>query len=329
MHFDLPTYIDRLRAVGEPNRLRILSLLAGGELAVGELADIMDQSQPRLSHHLKALTAAGLVERMPEGAWVFYSIPAAKDIKAFLSAVLGPLDLSIGPFAEDAHRRARIHASRMEAATSYFSEIADTWDTVRGLHSSSADIEAALQDLAGTDRFQRVVDIGTGTGRMLTLFASQAERLDGIDLSHRMLTVARANLERDGISHAYVRQGNAVALPYSAGVADLVIIHQVLHYMDEPERVIAEAGRILSPDGLLLIADFAPHTLEFLRRDHGHRRLGIRPDALTDWFSRAGLERVNIRTIEQPADVSEGLTVTLWSARRIPVSVETEEASVV
>lgn len=327
MTFDLPLYIDQLRAVGEPNRLRILALLQQGELAVGELAQIMEQSQPRLSHHLKALTAAGLVERMPEGAWVFYSVPAMGSTRAFLDAVLAPIDLATGDFAEDARRRTYVYAARTEAATSYFNEIADTWDTIRGLHSSSVKIERELLAMVGPDRFRRVIDIGTGTGRMITLFAGQADRLDGIDLNHRMLTVARANLERDQITHAHIRQGNAVSLPYNDATADLVVLHQVLHFLDEPERVIAEAARVLAPDGLLLIADFAPHTLEFLRTEHGHRRLGIREDALKEWSARSGLTLNESRSIEQPAELSEGLTVKLWSARRNIISIpQTREA---
>lgn len=308
--------VSRLRAIGEPNRLRILSLLMRGELAVGELAQIMGQSQPRLSHHLKALTGAGLVERMPEGAWVFYSVPATGDIRAFLNTIVDQIDDSEADFEQDARRLSLVRASRREAAASYFSEIADTWDVVRGLHSENGLIEAELLEIADMDRCGRVIDIGTGTGRMLSLFAGYAERLDGVDLSHRMLTLARANLDRDGISHAHLRQGDAANLPYEDGSADLVIIHQVLHFVDEPERVLSEASRVLSDAGRLLIVDFGPHSLEFLREDHGHRRLGIRHAMLAEWSEKAGLQLQDPKRFEQPNKAQDGLTVQVWSAEK-------------
>lgn len=315
MSFDPIRYVEQLRAVGEPNRLRVLLLLMHGELAVGELAQIMGQSQPRLSHHLKALTSAGLVERLPEGSWVFYCVPAIGPVRDFLDQIVAPIDASEGDFGRDAQQLAKIRGARTQTAAAYFSEMADTWDTVRGLHYPNEAIERAMLEMAGKGPFKRVVDIGTGTGRMLSLFADNANRLDGIDLSHRMLTVARANLDRDGVTHAHVRQGDAGALPYETGSADLIIIHQVLHFIDEPDRILAEAARILMPGGKLLVADFAPHTLEFLRDKHGHRRLGVRRDAMMDWCQKAGLKITCSRAFEPPEELAEGLGVLLWSGQ--------------
>ena len=329
MKMDPALYVDQLRAVGEPNRLRILALLMQGELAVGELAQIMVQSQPRLSHHLKALTSAGLVERLPEGSWVFYCVPAVGPVREFLDIIVAPIDLAEGDFGRDANQLARIRSARGETAAAYFSEMADTWDTVRGLHSPNDTIEQALLEVAGQGPFERVLDIGTGTGRMLSLFADRSKRLDGIDFSHRMLTVARANLERDGISHAHMRHGDAAALPYEDASADLVIIHQVLHFIDEPERIIAEAARVLSADGKLLVVDFAPHTLEFLRDKHGHRRLGIRHDALTDWAQKTGLALSRAYLFQPPEALSEGLGVQLWSAQKQTAGVKPQKDAVI
>lgn len=329
MSFDIKTYIERLRAAGEPNRLRILSLLQRGELAVGELAQIMEQSQPRLSHHLKALTNAELVERMPEGAWVFYSIPAAGPIRTFLDDILSPIDRESGDFAADLRRLGHIQRARSDAAATYFSEVADTWDTVRGLHSENELIERRLLEMASRQSFKRIIDIGTGTGRMLSLFSEFAERLDGVDLSHRMLTVARANLDKDGVSHAHVRHGDAGNLPYEDDSADLVIIHQVLHFIDEPDRVLSEASRILEDSGKLLVVDFAPHNLEFLREEHGHRRLGIRHAALSEWSEQAGLKLQAPKLCEHPINAQDGLTVQIWSAQKCgPKVFEQKEATV-
>ncbi|MEM7662739.1 MAG: metalloregulator ArsR/SmtB family transcription factor [Pseudomonadota bacterium] len=317
MTYSADQIVPALRAAGEPNRLRILALLRHGELAVGELVQIMGQSQPRLSHHLKALTTAGLADRLPEGSWVFYSLPHDPAAKHMAMTLLDMIDPNDGEFGRDLANLKRVRAERASAAKSYFSEMADTWDTVRALHFPNQAIESALLEIAGPGRFNRLVDIGTGTGRMLSLFADRAVRSDGVDLSHRMLTVARANLQRDKIDNAYVRQADATALPFEDSSADLVIIHQVLHFVDEPDRALAEAARILRTDGQLLIVDFAPHELEFLRAKHGHRRLGLRHDMLSEWTRNAGLLLDTPRRFEPPADLEEGLAVEIWTGRHL------------
>ena len=296
--------------------MRILALLRYGELAVGELAQILDQSQPRLSHHLKALTSVGLVERMPEGAWVFYAVPASGAMRDFIDSIIAQLDPESEELVRDSRRSSLVKQARREAAREYFEDIAEDWDKVRQLHIGREDVEACLLRLAGHGPFERIVDIGTGTGRMLRLFAGRARRLDGLDLSHRMLTVARANLNSDMVLHAYVRQGEASDLPYEDGVADIVTIHHVLHFLDEPERVIQEAARVLSDSGKLLIVDFAPHTLEFLRAEHGHRHLGMRHSVLKEWSTNAGLELAEPITFLPPKSAEQGLTVQVWVAGR-------------
>ena len=322
MDIKFASFTDLLKTIGEPNRLRILALLRRGELAVGELAQILDQSQPRLSHHLKSLTSAGLIERMPEGAWVFYSLPATGSIRDFLDFVIAQIDPESDELARDARRLSLVRKARQETASTYFEDVAENWDKVRQLHIGRDDVETCLLDLAGEGPFDRLIDIGTGTGRMLSLFAGRAERLDGVDLSHRMLTVARANLDQDTIAHAYVRQGDASDLPYKSGVADIVTIHHVLHFLDEPERVIQEANRVLSPTGKLLIVDFAPHNLEFLRLEHGHRRLGVRHGALQDWCFSAGLTLSAPITYAPPEHAEQGLTVQVWRAQKSSHDVE-------
>ncbi|MEL7480288.1 MAG: metalloregulator ArsR/SmtB family transcription factor [Pseudomonadota bacterium] len=322
MSRNIDMLIDGLRAAGEPNRLRILALLRSGALSVGELVQVMGLSQPRLSHHLKTLTSAGLVERYPEGAWVFYGLPATGDHRALLDFVLGRISDSAAPFQGDRERLAAVKTDRARTADAYFSEVAETWDTVRSLHFPNEAIETALLDIAGPGPFRHCVDIGTGTGRMLCLFAPRAQRADGVDASHRMLTVARANLEAAEVSNAHVRHSDASDLPFQRASADLVIIHQVLHFIDAPERVVAEAARILAPDGRLLVVDFAPHELEFLREDHGHRWLGIRPELMAQWADASGLELADPREFAPPDGLAQGLAVNIWQARRIAVEEE-------
>lgn len=315
--------LDRLRAAGEPTRLRILALLRERDLSVGEIVQVLSLSQPRLSHHLKALTGAGLVERMPEGSFVFYRAASRGDGRLFLDSLFEQLGPDVPELTRDALRLQEVSAMRASSAQSYFSSVADNWDAIRSLHYPNEKIEQALLEIAGPGPYRHIVDFGTGTGRMLTLFAPLAQEAEGIDLSHHMLTVARANLEREGTPVARVRQGDVTAAPFDDASADLVIIHQVLHYVDAPNRVIAEAGRILEPGGRLLIVDFAPHELEFLRTEHGHHRLGLSPDAISSWANAAGLNLSEPRVFAPPPENAQGLTVNIWTAEKPAASQET------
>jgi len=309
----LPVLVQQLRAAGELTRARILALLAHGELSVGELVQILNQSQPRLSRHLKFLTAAGLVERLPEGAWVFYRLPMEGRARALvdtLNAAIDPEDVAI---KRDLERLEEAKAERSQAAEEYFSRVAGHWDSLRALHYSEDDIEKAVQQAAGAGPFDLVVDFGTGTGRMLSLFAGKARRVEGIDLSHQMLTVARSNLEAAGAANASVRHGDATSAPYPDQCADLVIIHQVLHFLDDPARALGEAARVLRPGGRLVVVDFAPHTLEHLRSEHAHRHLGVSEADFQRWADKAGLSVRSAKTFGSP-DGDKGVAVTVWTA---------------
>lgn len=308
--------LEKIRAAGEPTRLRLLALLRHQDLSVGELVQVLGQSQPRLSHHLKVLSESGLAERLPEGAFVFYRAARSGPGRDLLETFFGSLGPDVAEFQADLERLRTVMAGRAASAEAYFSSIAETWDTVRSLHYPNEAIEAALLDLAGPGPFHRLIDFGTGTGRMLALFGPRVTEAEGIDFSHRMLTVARANLESAGIRNARVRFGNVTSVPFGDASADLVIIHQVLHFLDAPADAILEAARVLAPGGKLLIIDFAPHDLEFLRADHGHHRLGVRHDALESWADEAGLSLDPPRSFEPPANGAPGLTVNIWRATK-------------
>ncbi|NQY95955.1 MAG: metalloregulator ArsR/SmtB family transcription factor [Henriciella sp.] len=316
MDTDHSHIVDAMKAAGEPTRLRILALLRRGDLAVGELVQILEQSQPRLSHHLKTLTTAGLVERLPEGAWVFYRARSKDWAGRLLQAIFNEIDTTAAPFAEDREALQTVRQARAQSAESYFSDIAETWDQLRALHYPEADIEQAILEQVDGQRFDRIVDLGTGTGRMLTLLAPLAKEAEGLDLSHHMLTVARANLNRAEARNARVRQGDVTETPFDANSADLVVVHQVLHYLENPEAVLAEAARILRPGGRLLLIDFAPHDLEFLRETQGHRRLGIRHDDVSEWADAAGLALQAPLVLDPPASLDQGLSVLIWNATR-------------
>lgn len=314
--------LDMLRAAGEPTRLRILALLRQRDLSVGELVQVLGQSQPRLSHHLKTLASAGLVERLPEGSFVFYRAATAREGRVFLDTVFAQIPGDSSVLDRDRAQLAAVSRTRAEHAESFFADVAETWDTVRALHYPDDSIEEALLEIAGDGPFDRIVDFGTGTGRMLTLFADKAHEAEGIDSSHQMLTVARANLERAGITSARVRQGDVTDAPFENESADLVIIHQVLHFMLTPGAAIAEASRILAPGGRVIVVDFAPHELEFLRTEHGHQRLGVRNDNMQNWAREAGLKLHAPKSFNPPNDAGPGLTVNIWLAEKPEVTKE-------
>ena len=304
--------LDALKAAGEGTRLRILALLARTELTVKDLTAILGQSQPRISRHLKLLAEAGLIDRYPEGAWVFYRLTDGGAARRFASALLSHVDADDTILARDRERLATVKREQAEAAQSYFATNAADWDAIRALHVAEDSVEAAMHKALGERQFESLLDLGTGTGRLLELFAPLYARAIGIDASADMLAVARANLDRAGIANAQVRLGDIQHLPFGRNTFDVVTIHQVLHYLDEPERAIAEAARVLRPGGRLLIVDFAPHDLEFLRERHAHRRLGFAPQVMRQWIEAPGLALESARNL---AGGRNKLTVTLWLAR--------------
>jgi len=308
----LDTTLDVLRAAAEETRLRILALLTEGELSVSDLTDILGQSQPRISRHLKLLVEAGLVERHREGAWAFFRLTDRGTALRIIRPMLDNLDRSDPRLLEDRTRLEDVRAQRAQAAQAFFSRLAPDWDRIRSLHAPEAVVEAAVLDALGGRPIHNLVDLGTGTGRMLQLLAPRAARVVGLDASHAMLSVARANLEKVGLRGIELRQGDIYAPPFPRNTFDLVIIHQVLHYLDDPARAIREAARLVAPGGRILVVDFAPHSLEFLREAQAHRRLGFASDQVAGWLDEAGLDCTLTRDIAPPKKGVEQLTVSLW-----------------
>jgi ubiquinone/menaquinone biosynthesis C-methylase UbiE/DNA-binding transcriptional ArsR family regulator len=306
-----------MRAIAEPTRLRLLFVLSHGEFNVSELTQILGQSQPRISRHLKLMTEAGLLSRYKEGSWVLFRLGENTRGAALARAIVDLLPGSDSVLANDIARMEEIRRQRAENAAAYFSANAANWEKLRSLHVSEADVEAAMVAMAGSGTLGNFIDLGTGTGRILSLFAARSSQATGVDQSREMLVVARANLERSGLRRAQVRQGDIYALPFASATADFVTIHQVLHYLDDPARALGEASRILKPGGRLLIVDFAPHELEHLRDQHAHRRLGFAPDVMASWLKRADLMVLEEKTLPPPkSNGSTGLTVSLWLASR-------------
>jgi ArsR family transcriptional regulator len=303
--------IDALRAAGEPTRLRVLSLLAAEELSVMELSGILDQSQPRVSRHLKLMADAGLIERFPDGARVFYRLSSEPLARRLVDTVLDLLDTAVN--VDDDRRLEDVRRSREVAASAYFERVAPQWDRIRSLYVCETAVEAAILRAAGPGPFERVVDLGTGSGRMLTLLGGKARMSVGLDLSHNMLNIARANVTRAGLEKVELRHGDIFATRLPPESADLVLVHQVLHYLADPAAAVAEAARLVMPGGRLLIIDFAPHQIEQLRDEHQHRRLGFDDGEMQRWLSGAGLKTAAPVTL--PPD-TDGLTVAIWTAER-------------
>lgn len=301
--------LDIFRALADSSRLRIVALLGTMELSVGELAQVLGQSQPRVSRHVKILCDAGLAERRKEGSWVFVALGR----RALVQPVMAMLD-SLGVAAEveaDVARLAAVRADRAAAASSWFELHAGEWDAIRSLHVAEEQVEAAMFEVLAGEPVGRLIDIGTGTGRMIELFAPRASHAIGIDKSSEMLRLARAKLGERGLGNAELRQADLYALPLTDAAADVAILHHVLHFAQQPGAAIAEAARVLAPGGRLLIADFAPHDREELRARDAHTRLGFSDAQVDGWFAAAGLLPARTETL-----VGGELTVKLWLGRK-------------
>ena len=298
---------DRFQALADPTRLRIVALLRLMELSVGELAQVLGQSQPRVSRHLKILSDAGVLERRKEGSWVFLTLADAERVEPMFALIDAWADEnSDGLFGADATRLEAVRADRAEAAARYFNVHAGIWDQIRSLHVAESDVEMAIDRTLGKRPLGRLVDVGTGTGRMIELFGPRSSQATGIDRSSDMLRVARVKLEAAGIASS-LRQGDMYALPLGDESADTIVIHQVLHYAHSPAAAIAEAARVLAAGGTLLVVDFAAHDREELRDRDAHIRLGFDDEVMAGWFASAGLEVDQVRHLE-----GGELTVTLW-----------------
>jgi demethylmenaquinone methyltransferase/2-methoxy-6-polyprenyl-1,4-benzoquinol methylase/ArsR family transcriptional regulator len=307
-----PTLLAGLEAAGEATRLRILCLLSEAELTVSELVAILGQSQPRVSRHLKLLVEAGLAARSREGAWAFFRL--ADEGGTLARDLVGRLDRADATLAADRGRLEVAREARRRQAAAYFAERAADWDTIRALHAPEERVEAALLQIIGEKPFRHLLDLGTGTGRMLELLAPRAVRAVGVDQSAAMLALARSRIDEAALRHVQLRQGDIYAAPVERDGYDLVVIHQVLHFLDDPARALKEAARALSPGGRLVIIDFDPHEEEYLRADFAHRRLGFAISEIEGLLREAGLAHIRSMRVPPGPGESGKLTVALWIA---------------
>ncbi|MEK9656388.1 MAG: metalloregulator ArsR/SmtB family transcription factor [Halieaceae bacterium] len=311
----LPDLVETLSALAEPTRLRILDVLNVGELTVSELCEILGMSQPRISRHLKILTEAELLTRHAEGNWVFYRHANEAQGHDLITSAL-----ALYP-RDDLHRvRDRQNLQRLQKrsearAKEYFSKVASSWDSVQKLYVPEKDIETAIRDLLASRRNYRLVDMGTGTGRILEILADVAREGIGVDESNEMLAIARGKLLQKRLGHCRLLKQNLCATTLPDDYAGVVTLHHVLHYLDDPAAAIAEASRLLAPDGILLIVDFAPHQIEEMREKHSHRRLGYEDKEIRNWCEAAGFRRFSAKHLKIPnSPNAQTLTAVVWSA---------------
>lgn len=302
------------RALADPTRLRIVFLVLKLELSVGELVQILGQSQPRVSRHVKIMDEAGILERRKEGSWVFMR-PGPVMTDGRLAPLFASTDITQAKaFQRDLLRLEEVRTARTSMAAAYFEAHANEWDSLRSLHVAESEVEAAIAKILRAEPLGHVLDVGTGTGRMMELFSANADHFVALDNNTEMLRLARANLANiDAVTARNVdfMLGDFNALPLDDGEFDTVIFHQVLHYAQHPEGVIAEAARVLAPKGRLLIVDFAAHDREELRTVHAHARLGFSDDLITKAFQASGVHLAHHVTLG-----GGELAVKVWMGRK-------------
>ncbi len=308
--------LNIMRALADPTRLRITLLIRQLELSVGELVQILGQSQPRVSRHIRILDESGIADRRKEGSWVFLR-PGPILLSGMLEQILAVSDpLSSRAVQRDLAKLQEVRAARANLAAQYFAEHAAMWDELRSLQVAESEVESAMQQILATAPMGRTLDIGTGTGRMIELFAHQAAGFTAVDNNVEMLRIARAKLANiartDGQSPSVeIMLCDFNELPLQDAAFDTILFHQVLHYAQSPENVIAEATRVLAPMGRILIVDFAPHDHEELRSIHAHARLGFADAVIKSAFVLNGLLMVHQSTLDGGA-----LTVKIWVGQR-------------
>jgi len=314
--------VGRLRAAAEPTRLRLLRLLQNGEFNVKDLTQLLGQSQPRVSRHIRLLAEAGLIERYQEGSWVFVRASSDPCVRSFIEAALSMIAPDDPQILRDAERADQIRAARSLLAQTYFDENAAEWDRIRSLHVPERDVEAAILEALGAGPYELLLDLGTGTGRILELAATRARRLVGIDTNREMLKCARVRLDNAELVNCSVRLADIYNLPFQEGSASAGIIHQVLHFLDNPKAALMEAIRVLQPGGRLVLVDFAPHNLEFLRQEHAHVRLGFSAREIAAWLEECGLGPSTYRELQADDVNNNALTVAVWAGEKASAKMQ-------
>lgn len=307
-------FLNIMRALADPTRLRIVLLIRQLELSVGEVVQILGQSQPRVSRHIRILDEAGIAERRKEGSWVFLR-PGPVLTSGQLDLLFADTDSSETRVVQrDLAKLEQVRGSRADMAADYFAAHAGEWDSLRSLHVAESEVEDAISRILNTSPLGTVLDVGTGTGRMIELFAASSKRFVALDNNTEMLRLARAklaNMDAASAAKVEIMLGDFNALPLGDAAFDTILFHQVLHYAQHPERVISEAARVLAPAGRLMIVDFAAHDREELRIVHAHSRLGFSDEMIERAFAISGIHLAHQAVMDNGP-----LAVKIWMGQK-------------
>ena len=303
--------LQGLRAAGEATRLRVLGLCAHAELTVSELVEILGQSQPRVSRHLRLLVEAGLLRRHQEGNWAYYRLIEARGNGELARLIVDLMAADDPIHTEDLDRLQAVKEAWAVKAAAYFKKNAPDWARVSALHLDDARVDAAILELLSGAPIGDLLDLGTGTGHMLEVLGDRARSGIGIDRSIDMLKVARANIWRAGLKNCQVRLADMMRLPYGPASFDTVTLRMVLHFADRPDAAIAEAARVLRPGGRLVVVDLAPHDRSELREEHAHRWMGFDDKEIRGFIERGGLNAESVVHLK-----AGPLALCLWSGRQ-------------
>ena len=320
----METLLVALRAAAEPTRLRILALAGRGAFCVSEFTEILGQSQPRLSRHLKLLCEAGLLERGREGANMWFTVPMG-DAGSLTRELLARLPGDDPVLEADRRHGARVLAERARIASESFQRKGADWDEMRALDLPAPAVEASLLMLVPENSGGRLLDIGTGTGRVLELLGPRVEEGLGVDASRAMLALARSRLARAGLAHCSVRLADMYRLPLADGSFDIAVLQMVLHHAEDPERVLSEAARLLRSAGRLIVVDLAPHRRSELVERLAHRWPGFGDEMMHRWLTACGLSPGSPATVPGPNE----LPVRMWTATRTEVAPAARVAELV
>lgn len=308
----LDQYVNSLRAAAESTRIRLLVILSHNELTVSEITEITQISQPRVSRHLKLMCDGGLLDRVQEGAWVFYRVSNQSESAGLVKALLAFIPEQDLQIQSDLKRVEMIRGRHAKRAKDFFEKNAGDWDKIRKIYFNVPEVEQCMIDAVKGMQIDDMLDLGTGTGRMLEVFSPYIKRGMGIDHNQQMLNIARSQLEENNINHCQVRSGdiNQVSLPNSS--VDLITIHHVLHFLNDPKAVLQEAARLLKPKGKLIVVDFSPHDNEFFREEYAHRRLGFSDKEIKQWIEPLSMKLKNIEMIVTSQLKKQGLAINVW-----------------
>jgi len=285
--------VSSLKAAADPTRLRLLTLLAAGEATVGELQQAVEQSQPRVSRHLKILCAAGLADKFRDGTNVYYRLPAQPAVRAFVSVLVGRMSADEPILSADRDNMVHIRRKRARVA---WSDRSTVLSAGRGLMPGLAgedDLAAAFAEVPGD--LGRLLDIGTGTGTILCHLAPRAAEATGVDVSQSMRIVARTRVREAGLANCTVRKGDMAALPFGDDSFDTVLLDQVLTLTGKQREAINEAARVLKPGGIMLVLDRIGPVKGSLTTDYGPE--GLAENQLAVMLAEAGLRSARRRDL--------------------------------